>query len=245
MNNFSQFSAKRGPLYQQIRDQLEAQIRAGTWKPGDLLPTEVELSEQFRVSVGTVKQAILALTREGLVYRQSGRGTFVNPLDRGHGLARFFRFRDTESGAELNPEIEVIDIEIQSDAGSQVAGKLGIEPSDPVLVIRRRMLTGDTPIGLYTSYLPYALVAGLEHTDLTNHALYDVLENALGIHVVSADESLRAVAATAETAARLSIPEGSPLIVIERIARTFNDVVIEWRRIAGRSDKFEYHAQLR
>src|SRR5215213_9437324 len=50
---------KSGPLYQKVREQLKQQIDRGFWKPGDMLPTEPELGEQFGVSAGTVKQALL------------------------------------------------------------------------------------------------------------------------------------------------------------------------------------------
>lgn len=245
MNIESQIEVDRGPLYQQIRDLLESEIRRGTWKPGALMPTEVDLSGQFNVSVGTVKQAILQLARDGLVFRRSGKGTFVNPVDRGQSLSRFFRFRKSDSGKELHPEIQVIDYDLCPCSDERIAQKLNIAIGDQVLVLRRQMVQDGTPICLYISYLPYSRVRGIEGLELSGRALYDVLEQDFGIYVVQANESLRAVAADTESAVHLGLHEGAPLIVIERTAYTYQDVVIEWRTIAGRSDKFEYHYQLR
>lgn len=245
MNITTRIESNQGPLYQQIRNLLEGELRKGMWKPGDLMPTEVELSKRFNVSVGTVKQAILSLAREGLVHRQSGKGTFVSSIDRGQSLSRFFRFRESESGKELHPEIQVIDFEVRPCAEELIARKLNITPNEDVLVLRRQMTQDGSPICLYTSYLPYSLIRGIENVELSGRALYDILEQDLGIYVVRAIESLRAVAADHESAAHLRIQEGAPLIVIERTAYTYQDVVIEWRKIAGRSDKFEYQYQLR
>src|SRR6478735_3696897 len=93
-----QTTEKRGPLYQKVRSQLKEMINAGVWKPGDMLPTESELGEQFGVSAGTVKQAMLSLAREGLIIRQAGKGTFVARMSGRRSFARFFRFRDAPSG---------------------------------------------------------------------------------------------------------------------------------------------------
>src|SRR5579859_1314265 len=65
------------PLYQQIRESLREQIRIGTLKPADQLPSEEELGRKFRVTRMTVRQAISDLAREGLVYRRHGKGTCV------------------------------------------------------------------------------------------------------------------------------------------------------------------------
>ncbi len=245
MNILSKVESDSGPLYQQIRRLLESELRKGTWKPGEVMPTEVELSERFGVSVGTVKQAILLLARDGLVHRQSGKGTFVRPIDRGQSLTRFFRFRESDSGRVLHPEIKVIDFELRPCKQEPLAKIFKILPDEQLFVLRRCMIQDGAPICLYTSYLPYSLVPGIEKLELNGKALYDILQQELGIYVVQANESLRALPADPEAAAQLGVQEGEPLIVIQRTAYTFNDVVIERRMIIGRNDKFEYQYQLR
>lgn len=64
-------------LYEQIRDNLRAEILAGKWSEGECIPTEVDLSKQLGVSRYTVRQAILELVQEGLLERTPGQGTFV------------------------------------------------------------------------------------------------------------------------------------------------------------------------
>ena len=62
------------PLYQQLYDVLRGNITRGEWKPGDLIPAESELIEQYGVSRITVRQVLDMLVQEGLIYRQRGRG---------------------------------------------------------------------------------------------------------------------------------------------------------------------------
>jgi GntR family transcriptional regulator, transcriptional repressor for pyruvate dehydrogenase complex len=64
-------------LYEQIVEQIEAAILKGKLKPGDQLPAERELAEQFGVSRTAVREAIKALREKGLVEAFSGRGTFI------------------------------------------------------------------------------------------------------------------------------------------------------------------------
>lgn len=67
------------PLYYQLKLLLQAQIEKGQLQPGDKIPTEAELCAQYEISRTPVRQAVLALTREGLLTRTVGRGTFVAP----------------------------------------------------------------------------------------------------------------------------------------------------------------------
>ncbi len=72
------------PLYQQISDDLKQKIVTKTFKSGDQLPTEKELSETYSVSRITAKRALTELEQLGLVSRTRGKGTFVQELNKNH-----------------------------------------------------------------------------------------------------------------------------------------------------------------
>ena len=65
------------PLYAQLEAILRRQIGEGMLKPGDVVPTETELGQHYQVSRITVRAALDSLTKDGLLERQPGRGTFV------------------------------------------------------------------------------------------------------------------------------------------------------------------------
>jgi DNA-binding LacI/PurR family transcriptional regulator len=65
-------------MYQQLRQEILARIRRGEFGPGDLLPSENQLCEQYRVSVTTARRALLELVKEGVVRRKAGVGTMVS-----------------------------------------------------------------------------------------------------------------------------------------------------------------------
>lgn len=235
---------KGGPLYQKVRAQLKQQIDRGFWKPGDMLPTEPELGDQFGVSAGTVKQALLSLARDGLIIRRAGKGTFVARLDGSRSFSRFFRFRDAPSGENLDPTIRVVETRMLRAAPRAIAEGLQIATSAPVVFLRRMLMQGDVPICLYDSYLPSDLVPALEKVPLDQDRLYRALEKHFGIHVVNADEVLRADAVHGAEAKLLNLPDGAPVILIDRTAFTHGGRVVELRRTVGRSDRFFYRIRL-
>ncbi len=61
----------------QIAEQLRSEIEAGTYQPGEKLPTGRELERQWAVSINTVQRALDLLRREGLIYGIQGKGNFV------------------------------------------------------------------------------------------------------------------------------------------------------------------------
>lgn len=65
------------PIYYQLFKYFEKRIRSGDYKPGDALPTEIEIAERFGISRMTVRRAIAELANLGMVYTQKGKGTFV------------------------------------------------------------------------------------------------------------------------------------------------------------------------
>ncbi len=65
------------PLYQQIKALITRSLQSGEWRPGEAIPSEMELAARYRVSQGTVRKAIDELAVENRVVRRQGKGTFV------------------------------------------------------------------------------------------------------------------------------------------------------------------------
>lgn len=93
----------RLPLYQRLHDHLAQQIATHHWRPGEAIPTEAAPSTQYRFSTGTVRKAVDARVKEGLLERQQGRGTFVRRPQFQSSLFRFSRFQ-TAAGERQIPE---------------------------------------------------------------------------------------------------------------------------------------------
>src|SRR5690606_23219620 len=84
-------SAAFSPLYQQIKGLLLQSLDRGDWKPGEAIPSELELAARFQVSQGTVRKAIDELAAENLLLRRQGKGTFVDTHYEAKVRFRFLR----------------------------------------------------------------------------------------------------------------------------------------------------------
>jgi GntR family transcriptional regulator len=244
MNDLKGTELREGvPLYLQIRDVITSQLAHGTWKPGEQLPTEPELSARFRVSEGTIRQALLALVKDGRLTRRSGKGTFVAKPRFDQSFARFFRFRGDTGQVDPDFRLAVIDIKVLTSVDPAVKATLDLRRSR-VLAIHRTIMQDDVVVCHYVSYLSHAEFGTLTTEDMENSALYDVLESKFNIHIVQATETLQARAASTEDTEILQIKQGEPVIAVERVAYTYQEKPVEFRRTIGRSDKFRYEIQL-
>ena len=79
------------PLYRQVYDIIVKQIAAGVWRPGEALPSEQALGRELKVSQGTIRKVLDALTAEKLLERRQGKGTFLAEQTQAKSLFRFFK----------------------------------------------------------------------------------------------------------------------------------------------------------
>ena len=235
------------PLYQQIKALILQSLQAGQWKPGDLIPSEIELAARFRVSQGTVRKAIDELAAEHLVVRRQGRGTFVATHAEQHVQYRFLRLLPDQgdTSSEGPAQRSIIDCKRQR-APADVARTLGLRTGDSVLQVRRVLSFRGVPTILEDLWLPGSAFKGLTAERLASHqgAMYALFETEFGVRMVRADEKLRAVAADEQAAERLQVPVGSPLLSVERVAYTYQDAPMELRRGLYRTDTHHYRNSL-
>lgn len=215
------------PLYQQVKDLLVERLIGGYWRPGDLLPSEIQLAAELGVSQGTVRKALDEMTAENLLVRRQGRGTFVAEHDQEHALFHFFKMTDRK-GEPVVPESRVLRRSL-GNARKEEATRLDIAVESPVVRITRvRSIAGKAAI-FERLVLPGRAFPGLhERAELPN-TLYTLFARDYGITVSKAVERLRAVPATAEVARHLAIEAGQPLLEIDRVAAGLDGQAVEWR----------------
>jgi GntR family transcriptional regulator, transcriptional repressor for pyruvate dehydrogenase complex len=109
-------------LYEQIVQQVEESIRKGVMKPGDQLPPERELAQQFGVSRTAVREAVKALREKGHVEAHPGRGTFItdgtSQVIR-QSLDRMIRIGQPEGSVYLAEVREILEPEIAALAATR------------------------------------------------------------------------------------------------------------------------------
>src|SRR5216110_2940713 len=126
------------PLYQQIKTLITRSLEAGEWRPGEAIPSEIELAARFKVSQGTVRKAIDELAADNLLVRRQGKGTFVATHAAQHLPYRFLKLMpDQGSDTSEGPaQRDIIDCK-RLRASADVARALDLRTGDGVLQVRR------------------------------------------------------------------------------------------------------------
>lgn len=218
------------PLYRQIKSLLIQALQAGEWRPGELIPSEMELATRFSVSQGTVRKAIDEMAAEHVLVRRQGKGTFVGTHSDPRAFFRFLRLVPIAGGIEAAKSVP---LECwRAKAGPEAARVLALKTGDPIVIVRRVLEFAEKPVVADEIYLPGDLFAALtlEMMRDAQESLYTLFESKFGVPMIRAVERVRAVAADRSSAEMLRVPEGTPLLSVERVSYTYGDKPVEWRR---------------
>jgi GntR family transcriptional regulator len=218
------------PLYQQIKVLITRSLQTGEWKPGEAIPSEMELAARFKVSQGTVRKAIDEMATENLLVRRQGKGTFVATHAEEKIQYRFLRLTPDEG--EGGPmQRRVIDCR-RLRAPADIARALELKSGDTAVQIRRMLLSRGKPLVLDDIWLNGPLFKGLTAERLSDYKgpMYALFEAEFGVRMIRAEEKIRAVVADSASAPLLELPEGAPLLSVERLSRTYGDRPVELRR---------------
>ncbi len=232
-------STSRVPLHVQLERVLREKVHS--LNPGDRLPTEKELKEQFNVSGSTVRQALQSLVNEGLVYRKVAKGTFVAPRHIREELSELLGFSQMARSMGFEPGGKLIEAGFVS-APDEVAAQILLPPGTEVSKIVRVRYANSQPVCVETTYLRKHIGALLLGEDLEAAAYYPLLEEKYHIILVAARETIGAAAATAREAELLGIPKHSPVLTVERVTYTSEEVPSEIAYHAYRADLYRYGA---
>ena len=235
------------PLYQQIKSLILQSLQAGEWKPGESIPSEMDLAARFRVSQGTVRKAIDELAAENLVVRRQGKGTFVATHAEQHVQYRFLKLMPDSGDQDSEGPAQRQILECRRvRASAEVARALALRSGDAVLQVRRVLSFGGVPTIVEDLWLPGAAFKGLSTEQMAQYQgpTYAMFELEFGVRMVRAEEKIRAIAADAQQAQLLQVAPGTPLLSVERVAYTYNDMPMELRRGVYRTDTHHYRNAL-
>ena len=216
-------------LYMQVKELLVAKIGNGDWLPGSIIPSEINLAQELGVSQGTVRKAITELVENNVLTRKQGRGTFVSTHDTHRALFHFFHITDNQ-GHKVLPDSRILHCR-RKQASRKEAAKLRLSAGTQVIRIDRVRNFSAKPTMIEIITLPARPFGGLGNRgklELPN-TLYELYEKQFGITIHSAEEQLRAVAASKHDARILDLAVGTPLLEIERVALTLDKTPVELR----------------
>jgi GntR family transcriptional regulator len=216
----------RRSLFLQVRDELAERIATGTWKAGSTLPNEVQLSNEFGVSQGTIRKALDLLESERIVVRRQGRGTFVLDQDTGEMASRFCSVFNA-MGQKINGQITCLRSEFALPDDDEVR-RLRIGRDEKILRSWRLHSYRNRPLMYERTSLVTRHFAGLECSVLGSHRITSLAQRQ-GLHLSHAAETVRPVCCPEDVATELEVEPTTPVLHLERTVFTDRNVRLECR----------------
>lgn len=196
--------------YQQIAHTLRDRVHEVG--PGHVLPSESDLSAEFKVSRVTVRRALETLRDEGLVESRQGFGWFVATAPLQQRLHSLDTIEQQLEERGVHPQRKVLEFAFV-DAPPHVAEVLA---SPQVLRVKRLNLADGAPFAVVTVWCPAELGQHLSRRDVERKPFYELL----GVDLRGATQTIGAAAASDADAALLAVPVGSPVLRCERVTTT-------------------------
>ena len=245
----AQFGAERSPipLYHRIYVILRERIVNGTYRVGEMLPSEAELMARFKVSRITARRAMDELSNEGLVERMRGRGTAVskdaalhvggNPI-----VGDIDGLMANLSIVGRGTTVEILEFDYVRPPLSVVA-ELGLEAGELAQRAIRVRSLDKRPFSLSTTFVLERIGRTYTREDLAVVSLIDLITRS-GSSIGHVTQSITATLADDISAQRLAVQPGSPLLKLRRVLFDTQKRPLEHIEILYRPDRFEYRMTL-
>lgn len=230
----------RADQARQVADVLRHQIHDGTYDGG--LPSEAELAAEFFVSRNTVREALSVLKNEGLIDRGTKVGTHVAARKFDHGLDALVGLKETfKDYGEVRKEVRAV---LKLAAPPAVARKLALDPGTQVVYVERLRYLGDLPLSLDLTYLVPDIGEQVIGHDLETNDVFALIEQVSGQRLGGATFALEAVSADPHSAATLQVPDGSALLMAERLTSLDDGRPVDLEYIRMRGDRITMRGNL-
>jgi GntR family transcriptional regulator len=222
----------------EVKERLRELIRERL--PGEVLPSERALSEEFGVSRPTLRAAMDDLARDGLLVREHGRGTFTRKITQELVPTGDF----TVPPAEGTWSSEVVDFATHP-AGARLGQRLEVSPSQVLVAVTRLRIVENAPMAIEHLLIPHALVPGITRDDFQSGSLYELLRVRYEIVATTAVQITEPTVTDAAESALLGVPHYAPALLFERTTRDAAERVFEHTRSIYRGDRYRITSHLR
>ena len=242
------FASKRVPLYYQLENLLRERISAGAFTEGEQLPTENAMMQQFGVSQATVRQAMAALARDGVIERKQGIGTFVAerqaPPRKFAGEIHLTGSLNEIITMGLTTPVELVEVN-RIEAHQHEAALLNLPAGAPIYRAKRIRKLDGQPYVLIINYLPEDIGKRLTRKEFSSGSLIQALESKLGLALEGARQQITAALADPYVASALGVSVGAALLSIEQAVYTTDGKPVAFLHALYRSDLYHYTVYLK
>ena len=234
------------PYYHQVKEAVRALIACGDLKPGDMLPTEYNLSEELGISRLVVHRALRELVTDGLLIRQRSKGTFVAPpVTRGYSMVGpLYSITESLSRDGLRPHNHILRQEV-IPATDAVRSELGLPAGARVVHLYSLRLVDELPFAIEDMYLPADRFPALAGLDWDNRSVYATLEELYHAHPQEAVDIVAAGSASREEARLLGINKGAPVMRMQCNSTDRRGLPVEFTKVVFHAERYQFVARMR
>jgi len=230
---------KKIPIYQIIEKDLRVAILDGTFKQGDLVPSETELAAKYKVSRMTVRQAINNLLIDGFIYRHKGRGTFVifNKVEMEKN-SHYFNYNSELHGIEGPMVTSLMNFE-ESTADEIIAARLQLKVGNPIYYIERLKTNKNIVLVYERLYLPCNMYPDLTESNFPK-SFYKHVEEELLWKIKNSTLAIEARGLSKKVSELFHQKEGEPTLYISSVAYLDNGRAFEYTRSYYNAQYFRF-----
>jgi GntR family transcriptional regulator len=225
----------------EVRERLRELIQSR--QPGEVLPSERNLSEELGVSRPTLRAAMSDLARDGLLIREHGRGTFTGTRKISQELAPTATGEFNVPPADGTWFSKVVQFRTET-AGARLGQRLQVSPSTELLHVTRVRIVDDRPMAIERILLPSELVPEISPADFESGSLYQLLRMRYEVVASKAVQTTEPTVTDAAESDLLGVPLHAPALLFERTTTDASDRVIEYTRSIYRGDRYRITTHL-
>lgn len=220
---------------------LREKIASGEFRPGERIPSVPELTASFGVASMTVRQAVDQLSREGVIVRERGLGTFVKLPSLGSAMFGLEDLRRQMTDGAVNVRV----LSARSvHATPRVAEKLKVSEGVLVICIERLLLRDDAPIFYHSEYLIRDPRRPLVEAELGVTSLRGLFSGVGEMDIKNGELTLHASALREGEAGHLGEKAGTPAWVVEHLFNDFDNKPVSWGRFICQADRLTMKARI-
>ncbi len=223
------------PAYLQLANILRRLISEGTFRPGDLLPSEAQLVKRYGISPMTVRRSINLLLDQGVVSTAQGRGTYVKPLELS---AAIFDLKELQELVEhgTSGDVKLLDVRIIS-ADEKTSRKLDIPLGTPTIYLRRLFKQDNRPVFYHRAHLIYDPSRPIVEAEMDVTSLKGLFTHSDSTLIKRGQLTIESTLMNEEEARLLQTEMPAAAMNLEHLFYDFDDQPISWGWFILRSDR--------
>ncbi len=226
------------PLWAQLESELRRRLNSGHFT--QRFPTDRELTDIYEVSRHTARHAVAQLGADGIVRRERGVGTRIDPGQLEQSLGALYSLFESVRAQGLSQESRLLRCELATDA--EAATELGVAPDRALVLIERLRLAGDAPLAIDRAWLTPDVGEPLMAADLSNTGLYDEMERVSGARPDQGWERIVPVLPAESERKLLGLTKREAAFSLQRLG-CIGSKPVEWRVTLIRGDRFTFRAE--